>query len=207
MIRNIRKFFWLFTVWLCLLGCSAAHDDNTDVSQSYQARIEKHRTETAAYFAGPDSPVPDSLHSAFKGVQYYPVDTQYRVTAEFIPQANGPIFTIRATGKIADVYQTVGKLQFSLTGTACTLEVYKNITAEQESGEVYYFIPFFDPTNGDETYGGGRYLDLEALRPGKIELDFNLAYQPYCYYNHAYSCPIPPLANTLPVAVQAGERM
>lgn len=197
----------LVGIFLAAAGCDPAQDSGAAEPQNYQDRIQKHRAETAAYFAGADSPVPDSARAHFKGVQYFPIDTQYRVQAEFLPRANGPIFTIQATGKIADVYQTVGHLQFTLEGTACTLEVYKNITAEQESGTVYYFIPFYDLTNGDETYGGGRYLDMDALRPGRIELDFNMAYQPYCYYNHAYSCPIPPTVNTLPVAVRAGERM
>ncbi len=203
-----QVFFTLVVILLAVAsGCGPAQGSGDDDTNSYPETIANHRAETAAYFAGSDSPIPDSARAHFKGVQYYPIDTQYRVQAEFVPQSNGPIFTIQATGKIADVYQTVGRLQFTLAGTACTLEVYKNVTAEQESGTRYYFIPFFDLTNGEETYGGGRYLDMDALRPGHIELDFNLAYQPYCYYNHAYSCPIPPLVNTLPVAVRAGERM
>ncbi len=69
------------------------------------------------------------------------------------------------------------------------------------------FIPFTDKTNSIFTYGGGRYMDIpkSAVRDGKLELDFNKAYNPWCAFADGYSCPIPPAENSLPCAVKAGE--
>ena len=69
-------------------------------------------------------------------------------------------------------------------------------------------MPFTDPTNGQQTYGAGRYIDvpLPPTEANKIELDFNQAYNPYCAYNHEFSCPKPPAENRLTVPVVAGEQ-
>ena len=69
------------------------------------------------------------------------------------------------------------------------------------------FVPFIDATSGHETYGAGRYLDLEAEPDGTYSLDFNLAYHPYCVYAPTYSCPLTPAENRLPVRIEAGERL
>jgi len=74
----------------------------------------------------------------------------------------------------------------------------------------YFFVPFTDLTSSTETYGAGRYLELEhdsEKGSGWFVLDFNLAYSPYCAYNDEYSCPIPPKANRLSVAIRVGEKM
>ena len=68
------------------------------------------------------------------------------------------------------------------------------------------FIPFKDATNGIETYGGGRYLDA-PLENGVLTLDFNLAYSPFCAYFEGWTCPLPPRANYLNVAIRAGEKL
>jgi hypothetical protein len=67
-------------------------------------------------------------------------------------------------------------------------------------------ILFTDATSGRETYGAGRYLDLETPADGVYTIDFNRAYNPLCAYTSVYNCPIPPRENALPVAVRAGEK-
>ena len=71
------------------------------------------------------------------------------------------------------------------------------------------FLPFRDTTSGAESYGAGRYLEVEPTDDGKLRVDFNYAYSPYCAYcayNDRWSCPIPPAENRLGVAIRAGER-
>jgi hypothetical protein len=68
------------------------------------------------------------------------------------------------------------------------------------------FVPFTDLTSGSETYPGGRYIDLDLTKSGIYVLDFNRAYNPYCYYNKTYDCPIPPRENRLQVPIRAGEK-
>jgi len=72
----------------------------------------------------------------------------------------------------------------------------------------YLFIPFTDNTSGNESYGGGRYLDykISDIKNNKLLLDFNKAYNPYCAYTTGYNCPIPPAENDLKVAIKAGEK-
>ena len=69
------------------------------------------------------------------------------------------------------------------------------------------FVPFLDATSGTETYGAGRYLDLEPEDDLSYELDFNLAYHPSCVYDPVYSCPLTPAENRLPIRIEAGERL
>lgn len=95
-------------------------------------------------------------------------------------------------------------------GKILTLELYKNI--HQPINPLYknnLFLPFKDETNGDSTYGGGRYINLMAtdMIDGKITIDFNKAYNPWCAFSEGFNCPIPPKANHLSISIKAGEKM
>ena len=69
------------------------------------------------------------------------------------------------------------------------------------------FLPFADATSGNETYGAGRYLEIEMQNEGQLLVDFNYAYNPYCAYNENWSCPLTPAENRLSVAIRAGESL
>jgi hypothetical protein len=99
--------------------------------------------------------------------------------------------------------QHVGTLSFALHGTSHMLSAY----VEEGQSLRRLFVPFGDLTNGDETYEAGRNLELDRTATGLYDLDFNAAYHPYCLYNAAYDCPIPPAANRLTVPIRAGERL
>ena len=105
------------------------------------------------------------------------------------------------------IYNKFGKTVFKLNGKKYTLAIYQNVDLVNTAGyEDYLFIPFKDLTNGEDTYGGGRYLDLKIPEGETILIDFNRAYNPYCAYNHNYSCPIPPFENHLKVKIEAGVK-
>jgi uncharacterized protein len=174
--------------------------------QRYFESIRKQRAQNNLYFLGPDSPLSDSMKLNFEAVNYFPVDTQFRVMAKFEESNDDNTFQFATTGSKADTYRLAGVLSFFLQQKACKLNLYVNVT-DSEKDVVFYFLPFFDLTNGKTTYGGGRYMDFETKPGAQLILDFNTAYQPYCYYNHDYSCPIPPLENNVPLEVKAGERM
>ncbi len=107
-------------------------------------------------------------------------------------------------------FRPYGKLLFIYLGKLHTLTVYQSISspALASLGD-YLFLPFKDYSNGDLTYGGGRYLDIRksSLEDGTFKLDFNKAYNPWCAYSSGFNCPIPPVENHLPFAVYAGEKM
>ena len=96
-------------------------------------------------------------------------------------------------------YVRAGKITFQVEGAAAELYLYSSEDPHQ------LFLPFRDATSGKETYGAGRYLDVELNEDGTVQVDFNYAYNPYCAYNEDWSCPIPPVANWLEVPIAAGE--
>jgi hypothetical protein len=105
-------------------------------------------------------------------------------------------------------YSIYGVVTFRHKGKNVTLNVYQNIELVKKPGyEKNLFIPFNDRTNGVETYGGGRFIDITENGADKVIIDFNKAYNPYCAYNHKYSCPIPPEENDLKIKIKAGEKI
>ena len=122
---------------------------------------------------------------------------------------NGPVVSFpTTTGKTME-YQPYAKALFNVYSQPCTLIVYRSAKAiNQKAYENYLFVPFRDYTSGDESFGGGRYIDLQVseIKDKKLVIDFNRAYNPYCAYNPAYSCPVPPAENSLPLEIRAGEK-
>lgn len=164
----------------------------------YIAALEAERAEKDYYLRrDPYSPIED--RQSFTGLNYYPPDPQYRYTLSLRPVEPEPLTFQTSTGD-ERVYLKIGTVEFKVEGQPAQLAVYKS----EEHNDL--FLPFRDATSGTETYGAGRYLEPAEIANGEILLDFNLAYNPYCAYSEAYSCPLPPLENWLKVAIQAGEK-
>lgn len=105
------------------------------------------------------------------------------------------------------VYIKYGEAHFKLNKKDCVLNIYQNADlVKKEEYKDYLFLPYTDLTSGEESYGGGRYIDLKIPKDETIIIDFNKSYNPYCAYNHKYSCPIPPMENRLDVEVRAGVK-
>jgi hypothetical protein len=154
-----------------------------------------------------DSPLDKKLRKKFKGLSYYPINLDYRVKAKFVKTENPVLFKMKTTTTRLPEYQKFGELHFELDGEARVLEVYQSPENIKKPGyEDYLFVPFTDETNGIETYEVGRYIDFRLPKAEEVILDFNKSYNPYCSYGSAYSCPIPPAVNHLPLKVQAGEK-
>lgn len=161
----------------------------------------------AEFRASPNSP----LHSEsdLGMLRFYSPDVRYRVetTVQLTPEAE-PVEMPTYSGKTQS-YVKYAVLSFLLDGKPLTLAIFRNLSLTRlPQYRDYLFLPFKDATTGKETYGGGRYLDLRLgeVRDGKLMLDFNKAYNPYCAYADGYSCPIPPKDNDLAVAIEAGEK-
>lgn len=142
----------------------------------------------------------------FGGLSYFAFDKNYQMEVRFVKDI-GKKFKMPTSTERLPVYRRYGYIYFEHESVACTLEVYQNMALRKNKEYYdYLFIPFRDKTCGNETYGGGRYLDARIPEGEALAIDFNLAYNPYCAYSHRYSCPIPPEANTLKVAINAGEK-
>lgn len=195
------KYYVLLFTWLGLLSCQT-------VSQSRIARqIEKHRAEYKQDFIQNErSPL---VETDFQFLDFFEPDKTYRLSAsvELLDQQD-TLSLKTSAGKIKH-YMPFAILKFSLDNKDLQLYAYTSLDLQsKEAYKDYLFIPFTDETNGNETYGGGRYLDLNKsdIRHGRIILDFNKSYNPWCAFSTGYNCPIPPPSNDLPVAIKAGEK-
>jgi uncharacterized protein len=153
------------------------------------------------------SPIPEDERANFMQLNYYKPDIEYRKEATFKRFDQAQRFLMKTTTDRLPEYSLYGVVTFMHNGKEFSLNVYQNIDLVKKPGyEKHLFVPFNDETNGDETYGGGRFLDVYETGENFLVIDFNLAYNPYCAYNHKYSCPIPPEANNLRVKIKAGEK-
>jgi uncharacterized protein len=153
----------------------------------------------------PASPIPAARKSVLLPLRYYPPDPAYSVPA-VLDVFSGPRQKLEvptSTG-VPRREELVGRLQFTLHGEKLTLNAFVE-EGTQQIEEL--FVPFRDLTAGTETYPAGRYLNLVPTATGIYTIDFNKAYNPYCAYNNAYECPLPPPENRLKVAIKAGEKM
>ena len=144
-----------------------------------------------------------------KYMRFFPVDENYRVKASFKKLTDTVGFIIKTSGSKAKRYFRYGIAQFTLQDSLLQLTIYQSESLMTDTVyKDYLFLPFTDLSSGEESYGGGRYIDLEIkdIKDNVVRIDFNKAYNPYCAYASGYNCPIPPGENYLPVAIRAGEK-
>jgi uncharacterized protein len=146
------------------------------------------------------SPLEADQRKGFTGLKYYPENSALRFTFPIEPHVDQAIVTMQTSTGSAREYVKYGQFSFEVNGEVATLQVYQDPAAD------YFFLPFVDATAPEETYGAGRYLDVEQNADGTFTIDFNYAYNPYCAYNDKWSCPIPPKENRLKVRIEAGEK-
>ncbi|WP_201987200.1 DUF1684 domain-containing protein [Hymenobacter rubidus] len=175
-------------------------DAKVYLSQLHQFRSEKNRS----FRQAPNSPLATTQKSVFDSLSYYPADLAFALEATVTRSLHPDTLLIQMSANRAEKYLHWGQATFTVANQPQRLSIYLSATGRDST----LFIPFTDLTNGHETYGGGRYLDvpLPESDATKITLDFNRAYNPYCAYNNEYSCPVPPAENRLQVAIPAGEK-
>lgn len=167
-------------------------------------RLSGFRQRKDAFFREHEqSPLTPEQRQAFKGLSHFPENPDLHFTLELdtTGEGIGDEVTIGTVNGDTKQYVRAGRVSFEVEGTPVTLSVFKELSRG------HLFVPFRDTTAGSETYGVGRYLEPKLLPDGRINLDFNLAYNPYCAYNHGWSCPIPPFENVLKAPIRAGEML
>jgi len=173
-------------------------------TEGYKDKIIGERAEKDHMFKNSEeSPLEEEQKEKFKSLSYFPVTEKYRITSEFRENPKEEIVKMAITDGSQQEYYIYGNAHFHLDGKKLDLVVYKSMKPETD----YLFIPFYDKTSAELTYGGGRYVEPEQIDDTKLQIDFNLAYNPYCAYNHRYRCPIPPQDNNLDVSILAGEKI
>lgn len=160
-----------------------------------------------AYANAESSILPAEHLELFRGLPFYEPDSAFVVYATVKKIKKAKWFFMKTTTDRLPEYRPYAEIKFELEGKNHRLICYQSRQLMNNPDyEDYLFLPFTDLSSGEGSYGGGRYLDLRLgeIKKGRVVLDFNYAYNPYCAYNHKYSCPIPPAENHLNVAIKAG---
>ena len=173
---------------------------------AWKAQIERERREKDGFFGQHwQSPIPPQGRAEFKGLDYYLPDPDLRFELELYEHEDKKTMRMAYTKGEEQDFVRWGEFRFEIGDEECVLQAYKRDVQEEQ-----LFVPFRDATSGQETYGAGRYIDLDAARnrsaDGKWVLDFNRAYNPWCVYSEDYTCPFVPQENRLAVPVRAGEK-
>lgn len=176
----------------------------------YCEDVQEFRDRKDAHFRTGKGPIPEDVLDEFTGLSYYGAD---RGMSYVLPLTRAALdasaeFTLETNTGEPRVMARYGTVTVPMLEGEYTLSVFAPLG---EDAPQRVFIPFRDATSGNETYGAGRYLDApvaqdEAGNP-IVNVDFNMAYHPYCAYSDGWTCPLPPLENWLPEAVRAGERL
>ncbi len=153
------------------------------------------------------SPLTDADRKTFRSLDFFKFDSAYVVTAAFKRTPDEAPFKMKTTTDRLVDYVKYGEVDFTIKGEALKLNVYQDLDMVKELGEEdALFLPFMDNTNGEESYKGGRYVNVKLPKNNQMDINFNEAYNPYCAYNKKYSCPIVPTANILYTRIEAGEK-
>ncbi|HXJ98585.1 MAG TPA: DUF1684 domain-containing protein [Gelidibacter sp.] len=175
--------------------------------QPIQGETEFQRNLNSEFKDASKSPLKKKDRKDFRGLEFFKVDSAYVVQATLKTTPDEQPFKMKTTTDRLPEYVKYGEITFNLENETFTLNVFRDLDLMKEEGfEDYLFLPFLDDTNGDETYGGGRYLDLRIPEGDVMIVDFNKAYNPYCAYNEKYSCPIVPRDNYVGVNIKAGVK-
>ena len=201
MHQRILVIFALLTYSLALSAQEAAPSDyNQEISQHREYYKQEFLTNPRSPLRAQDTALLD----------FYPPDPNWRIQTRFERTPDAQPFDMQTYSGQTRKYVRYGIAYFEINGQPQQLSLYQNLQlAKSEEYRDYLFLPFKDHTNGDSSYGGGRYLDLRTGEIGADQvliLDFNKIYNPWCAYSDGYSCPIPPAENHLELAVEAGER-
>jgi uncharacterized protein (DUF1684 family) len=173
------------------------------VIQQFEAEYQKNLN--ALFKDASKSPLKPNDLKRFKALEFFALDSNFVVRAKLNQTPDSIFFDMRTNTDRFSKERVYGILEFKIDAQKFNLKVYQNIDA-LESNNKALFLPFLDDTNGNSSYGGGRYIDLSIPTSDSLWIDFNRAFNPYCAYNEKYSCPIVPRENYIPLPIEAGMK-
>ena len=184
---------------LILVNCQ----NDKKVIQQFEAEYQKNLN--ALFKDASKSPLKPNDLKRFKALEFFALDSNFVVRAKLNQTPDSIFFDMRTNTDHFSKERVFGILEFKIDAQKFNLKVYQNIDA-LESNNKALFLPFLDDTNGNSSYGGGRYIDLSIPTSDSLWIDFNRAFNPYCAYNEKYSCPIVPRENYIPLPIEAGMK-
>ena len=203
-IQKLYRKQFLLAACFAIVSCiTFAQTDTAVVNDS-----KRFQGELRMEYDNPNtSPLSAKAKKNFKGIHFYSLNEKLAVNARFVRTPQEKPFQMTTSSGMRKTYIKYAEVFFMLDNKEYKLNVYQSQelikSAEYKD---YLFIPFTDATSGNETYEGGRYIDLNIPQSDHILINFNKAYHPYCAYTDGYNCPIPPQENTLPIKIEAGVK-
>lgn len=206
-LNRSRIFFSISSLcFILLLGrvdFLPAQQEENPLEQREQ-KLKGFREKRDRFFKeDPQSPLKQKDRKKFTALIYYTIDLKYAMTGriEKYPTEPKPLYVTLPTNKEPGrKYVKYGQFKFKWAGKAYALQIYRPLAGDE------LFLPFKDKTSGIETYEKGRYLYIEPMPGGRVLIDFNRAYNPFCHFNEKYTCPYAPEENRLDIAIRAGEK-
>ena len=191
------RFDLLLAILLFAANSAFAQDDLATFRETYKQE----------FLTDPRSPLKED---DLQYLDFFPEMPKAKVTATFFKTPAEQPFEMPTYSGVTRTYRKYGVAYFTWGKFNASIALYENMTnISNPLYKDYLFLPFNDSTNGETTYGGGRYINMSKAdaEDGEIIIDFNKCYNPWCAYSDGFNCPIPPLDNKLPFAVEAGEKM
>lgn len=196
----MKRLLFLVIVLLCFFDCAQEKLPllgDTDYQRAVNAKFKDAK----------QTPLTEVDLRTFRGLDFFKFDSAYVVTASFKRTPEALPFQMKTTTNRVEDYVKYGEVAFLLKSKQLKLNLYQKadlIGTKTEKEDL--FLPFMDNSNGNQTYKGGRYVDVKLEVNNQVVIDFNAAYNPYCAYNKKYSCPIVPKENILYVSIASGEK-
>lgn len=200
-MRKIKKGI-LFGFFMFLCNVFLIGQLSFDKSEIIKFRAEKKEYLTT----GERAPL---TKETLKYLRYFKAKQKYKVEATFTLAKDQKSFEMPTYSGITKSFIKYGTLSFKIGNKEMQLAVYRNLgLMRMPQYKDYLFLPYKDKTSSKASYGGGRYIDIKTteIKDGKVILDFNKSYNPWCAYGDGYNCPVPPQENRLTIAIKAGEK-
>ena len=198
------KYFLIVAFLSLFISCNSQDKRPLIGKTEYQQKLN------AVFKDASKSPLKNKDLKSFKGLDFFPVDSSYIITASIKKTPDTPFLGMATNTEEKSYYRKFGILTFTLKDKEMQLTLYESLEeSENPVFEDYLFLPFTDETSGSDSYGGGRYMDVFKSKintNGTLEFNFNNTYNPYCAYNDDYSCPLTPRDNHLSMEILAGVK-
>jgi len=180
---------------------SLFNTESPEVESNYMEDMKAFRHQRDSFMRNDDKSPFIEQDALFKGLNYFGIDSDYKVRASVEAIENGKIYDLRTSDDKTKTFQAVAILHFDI------MDSHQDLTLLQAAKDGHFFLPFYDETSAITTYGAGRYLEVDFKKgQNQVILDFNKAYNPYCAYTEGYSCPVPPPENNISIPINAGEK-
>lgn len=193
------KKIWLILIPIALVVFFLTRSQGTN--EKYVQEIHQYWEDKHDFFSTSQASPFVQKGEEYKKVIYFDPNQDFRVNGKLERFTSRETMTLGNSDGTSTSYLKFANVQFKIGDQPCTLLVLKALGFGNQ-----YLLAFGDATSGNETYGGGRYLDIVIGKSDLVTLDFNKAYNPYCAYFEDFTCPLPPRDNLLEVSIPAGEK-